>query len=209
MRFAILLLSASALILLTGCSGSGGHPASTPSATAVPSSPATSASATPTPSPTATTPLLTGAAVKPGEVPPTEDPRFITDDSGGAIGFANYFYQALDWSIATTNPNLLRAISAPTCTTCQGYIHGIDALAASGGHSEGGRLIATAFAPTDGTVAKSDFVIQVTITQQQELIVDASGASSSAPAPINPATNYLYVSWNNGDFEAIEIGRNG
>jgi hypothetical protein len=146
--------------------------------------------------------------VKPGEVPPTEDPHFITDDSGGAIAFAGYFYRALDWSIATTNANLLRAISAPSCKTCQGYIHDIDALAASGGHSEGGRLLATAFAPTDGTVAESDFVIQVTITQQQEVIVDAGGASSRPPAPINPATNYLYVSWNNGDFEAIEIGRN-
>ena len=171
MRFAILLAPAAALILLAGCSGSGYHASSTPSVSAVPTDPATtSASPTPTPSPTATTPLLTGAAVKPGEVPPTLDPHFRTDDSGGAIAFAGYFYRALDWSIATTNPNLLRAISAPTCKTCQGYIHDIDALAASGSHSEGGRLLRDSVcAEPTATVAKSDFVIQVKITQQQEV----------------------------------------
>jgi Family of unknown function (DUF6318) len=207
MRFAILLLPASALILLTECSGSGSHPDSTPSATAVPSSSATSASATPTPSPTATTPLLTGAAVKPGEVPPTEDPHFITDDQGGAITFAGYFFRALDWSIATTNPNLLRAISAPSCATCQGYIHDIDAVAAKGGHSEGSRISAYEFAPAHGDLVAAQFVIQVTLTQQPQVLVSADGTRSTPPPPNNPVVTYVYMDWQNGNFIALGLGR--
>jgi Family of unknown function (DUF6318) len=206
MRFAILLLPASALILVAGCSGSRGHAASTPSATAVPTSPATT-SASATPSPTATTPLLTGAAVKPGEVPPTEDPHFIIDDIGGAIGFASYFYEALDWSIATTNANLLRPISASTCKACQRYIQEIDALSSTGGHSEGARLSAVKFAPAHGDLVQATYVVQVTITQDAQVIVGADGSRTSvAPPSPNPNINYLYVSWGEGSFVAVGIG---
>jgi Family of unknown function (DUF6318) len=74
---------------------------------------------------------LTGAAVRPGELPPTISSYVDHDNASGALAFAAYFYKALDWSIATTNPNLLRAISAPQCSTCEYYIHGLDALAAA------------------------------------------------------------------------------
>jgi Family of unknown function (DUF6318) len=198
MRFSFLLVPA-ALILLSGCSGPGGHPASTPSATAAPTGPATtSASATPTPSPTATTPLLTGAAVKPGEVPATEDPHFITDDSGGAIAFAGYFYRALDWSIATTNPNLLRAISAPPCTGCQQYIQKLDRLAAEGGRTESGRLSVSSYAPIDGSFVQADYVIEVSINQDPNIVVDGSGDRETFTPTATPAINDLYVSWVTG-----------
>jgi Family of unknown function (DUF6318) len=207
MRFALLLAPAAVLILLAGCSGTGGHRAATPSATAAPTSPAlTSASPTPTPSPTATTPLLTGAAVKPGEVPPTEDPHFITDDSGGAIAFAGYFYRALDWSIATTNANLLRPISDPSCVECQKFIDEIDAFAAKGGHSEGARILATKFAPAHGDLVQSQFVIQVTLTQEPEVFVNADGTRSTPSPPTNPTVSYLYMDWQNSDFVALGIG---
>jgi hypothetical protein len=204
MRFTFLLLPAAALILV-GCSGSGAHRPSMPSVTAEQTSPETT-SASATPSPTATTPLLTGAAVKPGEVPPTLDPHFRTDDSGGAIAFAGYFYRALDWSIATTNPNLLRAISAPSCKPCTKYIQEIDALAAAGGHSEGARLQVSAYAPAEGDLLKADYVIQVTINQAPQVLVAKNGTRATPSPPSNPAINYLYMSWDNGGFVATEIG---
>jgi Family of unknown function (DUF6318) len=192
------------LILVAECSGSGGHAAATPSVTAEPSSPATTSESA-TPSPTATTPLLTGADVKPGEVPPTEDPRFITDDSGGAVSFASYFYKALDWSIATTSPNLLRAISATTCTGCQEYIQKLDRLAAAGGHTESGRLRVSSYAPVEGTFVHADYVIEVSIDQDSNVVIDGAGDRETFAPTSNPAVNDLYVSWVDGSFQAQEI----
>jgi hypothetical protein len=138
-------------------------------------------------------------------VPPTENPHFITNDSGGAISFAGYFYRALDWSIATTNANLLRAISAPTCVYCQDYIRKIDALAASGGHSEGARLIASQFAPGEGTYVPADYAIKVTLTQDPQIIVQSDGARATYAPTVSPTINYLYVTWKDGDFIAVGI----
>ncbi len=205
----VILAAVGACFLLIGCGG-GRSPSAASSSIPDPApsntGPMTVSSPTPTPSPTATTPLLTGAAVKPGEVPPTLDPHFITHDSGGAIAFAGYFYRALDWSIATTNANLLRSISSPDCNQCQQYIREIDAFAATGGHSEGGRLIAFAFAPAHGDLTKSDFVIQVMANQEPEVFVDTVGGRTTPAPPPNPATNYLYMTWDNGAFQAVGIG---
>jgi Family of unknown function (DUF6318) len=204
MRFPYLLAPAAALILLAGCSGSG-HQASTPSVTAQPTSPATTkASATPTPSSTATSPLLTGADVKPGEVPPTLDPHFITDDEYGAIAFAGYFYRALDWSIATTNPNLLRAISAPSCSGCQKDIQMLDRFAAEGRHSEA-RLSESGASRVNDTLVPAEFVMQVTIDQQADVTVDANGSSTTYAPAVRSAISYLYVKWQNGSFIAEEL----
>ena len=157
-------------------------------------------------SPTATTPLLTGAAVKPGEVPPTQDPRFITDDQAGAISFAAYFYRALDWSIATSNPNLLRPISSPGCKPASEYIQEIDSFVASGGHSEGGSAGAFKFAPVQGTLVHSDFVIEVTINQDRGPRETPMGLGQYAAASKDPGINYLYVTGMNGRSGQSESG---
>jgi hypothetical protein len=192
---------------LVACGGSS-HSVRTSAAPTPSSAPTSSAasSSAPASSPTATTPLLTGAAVKPGEVPPTQNPKFITDDSAGAISFAGYFYRALDWSIATSNPNLLRPISAASCAPCSRYINEIDAFAAAGGHSEGARVTAFQFAPAQGNLVKSDFVVQVTLNQMPQVLVSADGSRSTPPAPTNPSIVYLYIDWANGRFQAVEIG---
>jgi hypothetical protein len=206
MRWRYLAVTAALWLGAAACGG----PARDPARSSVPSSaPASLAapSASPTPSATSTTPLLSGAAVKPGELPPVQDPRFLTDDQAGAMAFAAYFYRALDWSIATSNPNLLRPISAQSCKTCQEYIQKLDTLAAASGHSEGARLSANKFAPVHGTLVASDFVIQVTFDQDQEVLVSGSGDRQTLPPPPkNPGINYLYMTWVNGQWLAQEIG---
>jgi Family of unknown function (DUF6318) len=137
-------------------------------------------------------------------MPPTQDPHFITDDSGGAIAFAGYFYKALDWSIATTNANLLRAISAPTCKSCQGYIQMLDRSAAAGEHSDA-RLMVSAYAPVTGDLVQADFVVEVTIDQQPDVIVSANGATATNGPALTGAINDLYMDWQNGSFIALEI----
>ncbi len=92
---------------LAACGGAAtaGHPAnsvppsptgSSGSAVGSGGSAASSASPTASVSPTSTTPLLTGAAVKPGEVPPLYLQDAKSDDISGALSFAYYFYKAVD-----------------------------------------------------------------------------------------------------------------
>jgi hypothetical protein len=195
---------------LAACSHSLSHPADstsapavTPTTTAAPSSAPATASATAAPS--ATTPLLTGAAVSPGETPPTMNAYAKQHNADGALAFAAYFYRAVDWSIATTNPDLLRPISAPSCQPCQQYIHGLDSLATAGGHSEGGRLRATSFSIANGDLVKADFDVKVTIDQQVNVIISPGKPAASYSRSPNPGINYLYIRWSDG-WQALDIG---
>ena len=40
----------------------------------------------------------------------------------------------MDWSLATNDPYLLKAISAPSCERCKEVIDGLTKLRAKGGH---------------------------------------------------------------------------
>jgi hypothetical protein len=194
---------------LVGCSHSATHTADSTSAlatTPTTTTPPTSASTpTATAVPTATTPLLTGAAVRPGEAPPTIDTYVNHDNSSGALAFAAYFYKALDWSIATTNPDLLRPISAQSCTACNSYIQGLDALASAGGYSEGGRIQATSFEITEGNVVKADYVVEVTIHQRVEVIVSPGGPPSTYPPKADPLTTYIYMDWRGAGWQVVDL----
>jgi hypothetical protein len=132
------------------------------------------------------------------------DPHFRTDDSGRAIAFAGYFFRALDWSIATTNANLLRAISAPSCSGCQEYIQQLDRFAATGKHSIA-RLSVSAYAPVTGHLEKADLVIQVTVSQQPDVLVNADGSSETNGPALVGSILYLYMDWQNGSFVALDL----
>ena len=64
-----------------------------------------------------------------GETPPVLDKFAKQHNSAGALAFATYFIKALDWSLATTDPYLIKQISAPSCQACKAYISNIGALA--------------------------------------------------------------------------------
>jgi hypothetical protein len=208
------LLTVCCAFALIGCSHtpSRDNPSTVTAGAAAPT-PATTVttapSVAPTPSaaPTATTPLLTGAAVRPGEVPPTISSYVDHDTAAGALAFAAYYYKALDWSIATTNPNLLRNISATTCTACQSFIQGLDALAATGGYSQGGRGYVTQFVIVKDTFVNADYTVKVTVRQENETIVNPGAAPTTYPYGSKPAINYLYMDWKGSRWQAVQITR--
>jgi hypothetical protein len=205
-----LIALAACAAALVACGGSAENLSTvSPAPSAVPSSRSTSsASATPTTPPTQTAPLLTGHGVTPGEVPPTRSAFSLQHNSDGALAFAAYFYKALDWSIATTDPYLLRQISAPTCIGCNKYIASMDAIKAAGGFSTGGRgtLTAEQLVTGDGRV-QAQYTVQVTLTQTTQVVVTSSGAAPTTyPHDASAVTNFLYVSWAANGWQAVEIG---
>ncbi|MDT4975986.1 MAG: hypothetical protein QOG98_1744, partial [Pseudonocardiales bacterium] len=90
-------------MLAAACGGDGGSPK--PSASAAATSPPTTA-----PSIVATGPLSTGPGVLPGEKPPVLSDAATQHTSAGALNFASYYFTALDWSTATTDPYLVQEI---------------------------------------------------------------------------------------------------
>jgi hypothetical protein len=149
--------------------------------------------------------VLTGAGLKPGDVAPVLTAVEEQHNASGALGFAAYFYKALDWSIATTNPNLLRAISAPDCEPCQKYITDLDALAASGGHSEGGRISMTKFQVGTGDLVKAAFTIAATGSQTANVIYKPAVAPATYSAtPLLKSA--LYLDWRDGRWQAVAMG---
>ena len=125
------------------------------------------------------------------------------------MSFAAYFYRAVDWSIATSDPYLLKQISAPTCTGCNELIATIDTVEAAGGYSVGGRVQINelSVAQNDGLYT-ADYVIEVTITQTAQTVVHSKGAvpsSYSAPYGGQPTPSYLYVGWGSNGWQAVGI----
>jgi hypothetical protein len=202
---------AACAVALAACGGAAHTSATTPSPTpsAVgPSSTSGSASSNPSAPPTQTGPLLTGHGVTPGEVPPTRSSFSLPHTADGALAFAFYFYKALDWSIATTDPYLLRQISATTCVSCYKYINSMSSIERAGGYSSGARGTVTAaeLVKGDGRI-QAEYTVRVTLTQTTQVVVTSSGAAAVTYShDATPVTNFLYLRWGASGWQAAEIG---
>ncbi len=178
---------------------SGAHSprSSAPSSTVQPS---TSATATPSP----TGPKTTGAGVRPGENPPVLDAIAKEHSALGAHEFAVYYIRALDWSTATSDPYLLKPISAPACTSCDLDIDNLTKLEADGGYLESGRLrIESAETLDSAGDVKADFVIKFVLTQEPVVMVQPTATTTQVPKS-KKFTSYLYVSWRHGGWLVVE-----
>lgn len=177
-----------AAVFLGGCSG--GRGAAPPRRS--PSSAGPSAS-TSTPR---TGPLTTGAGVLPGEKPPVEPAIARTRTNAGALAFAMYYEHALDWSLATTDPYLLRQISAPTCDACSRYIRSLDDLRRSNGHVVGGRIEVGRVSIVEGhTLVRAHAVVKVECVQRATSIALPSTTPSVVSKASQSTISFVYLVW--------------
>jgi hypothetical protein len=162
--------------------------------------PSTSVTATPTP----TGPKTTGAGVRPGEKPPVLDPIAKEHSRIGAHEFAVYYIRALDWSKATTDPYLLRQISAPSCAACRTDIDNLSKLEADGGHIKSGRLAINSTETVTGTGAvKADYTVKFDLKQEPVVVVSPTATTTQVRTETN-FVSYVYVSWDQGRWLVIE-----
>ena len=127
------------------------------------------------------------------------------DTTVGAQSFAVYFFKALDWSLATTDPYLIQDISSPKCLACQAYIKTITDLASEGGHFDGGRLRVTGEQMDVGKVVPSDYVVKVFLNQDAGTAVRPNAPPSAVATAAPNVSDELYVSWTGNQWIAIEI----
>jgi hypothetical protein len=199
MLFGRIYLVACAVVLLTaacthGDTKSNYVPVSVVAASSVPAvTVPPRSSSRPTPS---TGPLRTGPNVHPGEKPPVLDPLGKQHTPGGALVFAGYFVRALDWSIATTDPYLLRTISASTCPPCRRFISSFERLSRVGGHVRGGRIVLKSASLVAGTGdVAADAIVKVALTQEPIVTIVPSAAPSTDNPVAETSTSFVFLSW--------------
>jgi hypothetical protein len=191
-----------AILGLSACTTDNGPSAPTGRSTASSTTPSTTA---PPPTPSRTGPLTTGPGVGPGEKPPvlTNDARQQTPL--GALFFADYYFRALDWSIATNDPYLLRQISSPRCVACARAIDGLTSLKAEGSYLRGGQItIDSAEVDEHAHDIPADYAIIVTTTQAAEQLFSSTAAPSSVAAKTTTKSTVL-VTWVSGRWQVVEV----
>jgi Family of unknown function (DUF6318) len=192
-----------AVLLTAGCTASGGKASPAPPATA-----SRPSSASPSPAPpraTSSGPVAWGPNVRPGEKPPVFPAEAKQHTSEGALMFAGYFIKALDWSLATTDPALLKPISAPTCQACHSYIDAIGTLAAGGGHVIGGRIRSFGMMLEDpNSPIGNSVVVSETSTQQAVVLIRPSASPTTVGPSAQANTSQLRLSWVTGRWVLAE-----
>ncbi len=162
--------------------------------------PSTSPTATPSP----TGPKTTVAGVRPGEKPPVLDAIAKEHSALGAHEFAVYYIRALDWSTATSDPYLLKEISAPSCKSCKISIDSLNNLRTDGAYVASGRykIDSTETISGSGDV-NADYVIKFVLTQEPVTVIHPT-ATNTVTSKSQTFTAYVYVSWLRGHWLVME-----
>jgi Family of unknown function (DUF6318) len=206
-RRRVLPLAAVALSAIVGLtaactSGHGADPSTIPAPSGTPTT-------TPTvsPSPSRTGPLTTGVLVSSNEKPPVLSAAARRHDIAGAIAFVTYYYQALDWSTATTDPYLLIGLGAPQCKSCATNIQQLTAIRNAGGHITSGRIRLNSVSIVTGSfTVRSERVVEA-FTDEDAIIVDIPGRPIATNRPaIRRDPTLVFVSWLAGKWQVIELG---
>jgi hypothetical protein len=200
MRIPFVTIVAVLAVLVAACDGSDSttdpKPTTSGTTTAAPASP----------SPSQTGPLTTGPGVRPGEQPPVLTAEAKAHTPTGALLFANYYFKAYDWGVATTDPYLVDQISAPSCSVCRRYITRLNSLRSAEGHVERGRTTVLSSKLVTGDFAtKSDYVVEFQIKEDAVVLIRPS-APPSTSAPASAYTSLVFVSWKQSGWQIIEEG---
>lgn len=205
-------MSAAAAVLLASCT-SHGDPAAPPTSGAPSpsmspsSSPSSSSAPAPTASPARTGPLTTGPGVRPGEKPPVESAIAKQHTAAGALLFARYFIEALDWSIATNDTYLIEQVSSPRCTACDNYISGFEQLRSKNEFERGGRISVGASRIVQGVFrTKADYVIEFGLRDSGAVVMGTASPTPFATTTASVYRSLVFVSWTGRGWQVLEQG---
>jgi hypothetical protein len=153
-----------------------------------------------------TTPATSGPNVRPGERPPTMPAAAKQHTQEGALAFAGYFIRALDWSIATTDPTSLDAVSAPECQACRAYITELNRLQAEGGRIQGGRMTLRSasadFRPRD---RPSEYQVAVKYVQDPDYVIRRSSLPSPDGTASKTYSSFVLLRWITTKWQTVEL----
>lgn len=187
--------------LSTACTSSHGADPST-----IPA-PARTTATTPTTSPSRTGPLTTGVLVVTNERPPILNGAATRHDTAGAIAFVTYYYKALDWSTATTDPYLLIGLGTPQCRSCATNIQQLTAIRTAGGHITSGRIRLDSISIVTNTFTIHSERVMKVLTDEDAIVVDLPGKPLATNRPaVQRDPTLVFVSWLAGKWQVVELG---
>ena len=149
----VLALTLAAVAAVSGCGGSSGDKPRT--------LPAVTASSSPSPS--------AGGTAAASDVPAEAQ----APTSAGAEAFARFFYTETKRAFESKNPDLIKAISAPGCTSCDNYIASITLLRDNNERVE--NFTVTVLSAVAPALAGSTARVDVSWSSPEVLRYDASG----------------------------------
>jgi hypothetical protein len=181
-RFAPLVLLVVMALAACDGSGSGGDPSSpvrtSPAGSVSGSVPPVTVSHSGPPRPAGPTvpadvPTTGPNLRKPGEKPPVMPLEATQHTQDGAVAFAKFFIQTIDWGFATTSGAYMRHYATKTCTSCAALANGMDAVRAKGNHYLGGRFSVRGAPTIDPDASSTHMAVQFTVDVTSFEEVDA------------------------------------
>jgi hypothetical protein len=125
--------------------------------------------------------------------------------AASAKAFATYFVQAVDWGLATTDPYLISAISAPSCRACAGYIQSLTAMRTRGDSVHGARIQVVSATIMRGTLPlKADYGVELVIREGAPVTASAGSAAPSTDTGANQDYARVYLDWTAGGWQVVE-----
>jgi hypothetical protein len=137
----------------------------------------------------------TGPNVRPGEKPPKLPDLAKTNTPVGAVTFAQYWFQALDWGYATTDSTLVHSLYSDSCSECARFAGIFDSTRAAGGHFRGGRIATSSANLVDDKSHADSMVVDVTFAQTKVQRVDSHGRASSAESADDHVIYRVWIRW--------------
>jgi hypothetical protein len=124
----------------------------------------------------------------------------------GAVAFARYWVETLDWADATMDTKLARTGFETSCSECELLVEAIDAARSKGDHMVGGRAsIHEASIVVDAALRQ--FVVDVSFSIAANIVVDAAGKTISRQPAVPSWTYRLWLSWVSSHWYVIKKTR--
>jgi hypothetical protein len=181
-----------------------------PNTSTVPPTPAASSSprsSTPSVAPRPTVPAdvpTTGTnLLARGEKPPVMPASALQHTDAGAVAFAKFYLQTVDWGFATTNAAYMRHYYERECVRCEAIDAAITSTATNHWHYIGARAVITSIGAFANNSHGSDRVYQARMNVNSYTAIDAKGAIHSADVAHSDFPEKVGVWWNGSAWRVV------
>lgn len=203
-------------VVLAACEGggSGGHvsptgprptattPAPTdPSATLAQSGPPGPASPTVPADVPSTGPNLRS----PGEQPPVMPLEATQHTPAGALAFAKFFIQTIDWGFATTSGAYMRHYYAPSCVECRSHADGLDNTRTAGERYLGSRFTLTGARSTGVGKQSADASALLAFDISSAAVLDSSNHPVSSDIARSGVQRQVWLAWKATHWTVVDM----
>jgi hypothetical protein len=140
-----------------------------------------------------------------GERPPVMPALATKHTPAGAVAFAKFFIQTIDWAYATTNTAYMRHYYVNACVTCRSIDQAITRAAKRGRHFVGDRLSVIAVRDVNRAVTDGpELSLTVDIAVGSVRVVDAEGRQIDRQ-PALTIHDFVALYWSAGAWTVQEV----